>query len=205
MIQAHYRDARRVERPHPWAPCFSFSPESAQAAPLVAALQDGSWQAQWPYPLADSLVTGFAAASDEPLPPGLANACLLVPGRLPAPPWGSVWLDKENVLFGDSTLALREWMRARTELVTQRKARSRKIILVRSCCWPPGCANPRRRRRFRSFSPGICCPGPAGSSRCLSPEPKHPFYHSLGQLAQATLAEWQRQLPIAVADKPLYR
>lgn len=27
------------------------------------------------------------------------------------PPWGSVWLDRESVLFGDSTLALRQWMR----------------------------------------------------------------------------------------------
>ena len=33
----------------------------------------------------------------------------------------------------------------------------------------------------------------------------HPFYQSLAELAQATLAEWQHQLPIAVADKPLYR
>ncbi|MCS6037733.1 molecular chaperone TorD family protein [Klebsiella pneumoniae subsp. pneumoniae] len=33
------------------------------------------------------------------------------PWALPAPPWGSVWLDKESVLFGDSTLALRQWMR----------------------------------------------------------------------------------------------
>ncbi len=29
----------------------------------------------------------------------------------PPPPWGSVWLDRESVLFGDSTLALRQWMR----------------------------------------------------------------------------------------------
>ena len=33
------------------------------------------------------------------------------PYALPAPPWGSVWLDRESVLFGDSTLALRQWMR----------------------------------------------------------------------------------------------
>jgi hypothetical protein len=38
-------------------------------------------------------------------------------------------------------------------------------------------------------------PGPAGSLRCLSPGPT-PLYQSLGQLAQATLAEWQRQLPL---------
>lgn len=172
MIQAHYRDAVALSA-RTLGALFSFSPESAQAAPLVAALQDGSWQAQWPYPLADSLVTGFAAASDEPLPqPG--NACLLVPGRCP-PRRGvrSGWIKR---MCCSATLL---WHCgsgcARTELVTQRKARSRKIILVRSCCWPPGCANPRRRRRFRSFSPGICCPGPAGSSRCLSPEPNTPF------------------------------
>ena len=51
----------------------------AQAAPLVAALQDGSWQAQWPFPLADSLVTGFAAASDSiesPLTSGISISVL---------------------------------------------------------------------------------------------------------------------------------
>jgi hypothetical protein len=80
MMQAHYRDAVALSA-RTLGALFSFSPESAQAAPLVAAA-DGSWQAQWPFPLADSLVTGFAAASDEPLPrPG--NACLSVPGRCP--------------------------------------------------------------------------------------------------------------------------
>lgn len=34
------------------------------------------------------------------------------PDRLAAPPWGSVYLDRESVIFGDSTLALRAWMRA---------------------------------------------------------------------------------------------
>lgn len=110
MIQAHYRDAVALSA-RTLGALFSFSPESAQAAPLVAALQDGSWQAQWPFPLADSLVTGFAAASDEPLPQAWQRL-FIGPWALPAPPWGSVWLDKENVLFGDSTLALREWMRA---------------------------------------------------------------------------------------------
>ena len=33
----------------------------------------------------------------------------------------------------------------------------------------------------------------------------HPFYQALGQLAQATLAQWQENLPIAVAEKALYR
>jgi TorA maturation chaperone TorD len=48
---------------------------------------------------------------DEPLADAWQRL-FIGPWALPAPPWGSVWLDKESVLFGDSTLALREWMRA---------------------------------------------------------------------------------------------
>ncbi|RAN85920.1 twin-argninine leader-binding protein DmsD, partial [Bacillus sp. SRB_28] len=36
-------------------------------------------------------------------------------------------------------------------------------------------------------------------------EAGHPFYQALGQLSQATLAEWQDTLTLVVADKPLYR
>ena len=32
------------------------------------------------------------------------------PGAKPAPPWGSVYTDRECVVFGDTTLELRAWM-----------------------------------------------------------------------------------------------
>ncbi len=34
-------------------------------------------------------------------------------GDMPSPPWGSAYLDKENALFGASTLELREFMRSK--------------------------------------------------------------------------------------------
>lgn len=34
------------------------------------------------------------------------------PAPKPAPPWGSVYTDRDQVMFGASTLALRAWMRA---------------------------------------------------------------------------------------------
>ncbi len=33
------------------------------------------------------------------------------PNPMPTPPWGSVYTDREQVVFGESTLALRQWMR----------------------------------------------------------------------------------------------
>lgn len=33
-------------------------------------------------------------------------------GDMPAPPWGSVYLDKERVIFGESTIAYRQFLRS---------------------------------------------------------------------------------------------
>ena len=91
---------------------FYFAPDSDQAAPLVKALTAGEWVQDWPlpaetlHPVADT----FASSSDEPLADAWQRL-FIGPYALPAPPWGSVWLDRESVLFGDSTLALRQWMR----------------------------------------------------------------------------------------------
>jgi TorA maturation chaperone TorD len=125
------------------------------------------------------------------------------PWALPAPPWGSVWLDKESVLFGESTLALREWMRERhrTGRRSQRTGRP-----FRHPAAAGGVA-------VRNGAGGVVCQLLAWhllpwSGRFLSvfvERAAHPFYQALGQLAQATLAQWQENLPIAVAEKPLYR
>ena len=78
----------------------------------MQALIAGKWVQDWPLspetlqPVADT----FATSSDEPLTDAWQRL-FIGPYALPAPPWGSVWLDRESVLFGDSTLALRQWMR----------------------------------------------------------------------------------------------
>jgi len=92
---------------------FYYPPESEQTQALIAAFRQGEWQTQWPLaPEAlTPLVPLFCAESKETIPEAWQRL-FIGPWALPAPPWGSVWLDKESVLFGDSTLALREWMRA---------------------------------------------------------------------------------------------
>ena len=91
---------------------FYFAPNSTLAEPLVTAFTDGEWVTQWPYPIlhADTLSAGFASPAEESLAEAWQRL-FIGPDALPSPPWGSVWLDRENVLFGDSTLALRQWMR----------------------------------------------------------------------------------------------
>ncbi len=91
---------------------FYYAPESAEAAPLVAVLTSDGWETQWPLPEASlaPLVTAFQTQCEETHAQAWQRL-FVGPWALPSPPWGSVWLDRESVLFGDSTLALRQWMR----------------------------------------------------------------------------------------------
>ncbi len=140
---------------------FSYAPNSAEIAPLVAAFQDGSWQQQWPFPVAAPLASGFAASAEETLPEAWQRL-FIGPWALPAPPWGSVWLDKESVLFGDSTLALRQWMRE-NGIALEADGTNRKIISAPCYSWRHGCAKRSRMRCSLNCWPGTCCRGPGVS------------------------------------------
>ncbi len=182
---------------------FSYAPNSAEIAPLVAAFQDGSWQQQWPFPVAAPLASGFAASAEETLPEAWQRL-FIGPWALPAPPWGSVWLDKESVLFGDSTLALRQWMRENGIALeadgNEPEDHFGTVLLL--AAW---LCETEQDALFAQLLAWHLLPWSGRFLSVFVDHAAHPFYQTLGQLAQATLAQWQESLPIAVAQKPLYR
>ena len=182
---------------------FSYAPNSPQIAPLVAAFQDGSWQQQWPFPVAAPLASGFTASAEEPLPEAWQRL-FIGPWALPAPPWGSVWLDKESVLFGDSTLALREWMRANGVGLSEQRAEPEDhfgtLLLLAAWLCESG-----EDEAFNQLLAWHILPWSGRFLSVFIAGAGNPFYQALGQLAQETLTRWQAWLPCAVANKPLYR
>lgn len=184
---------------------FYYSPQSEQAAPLVAALRDNSWATQWPLsasvlaPLADA----FAAPLDEPLHEAWQRL-LIGPWALPAPPWGSVWLDKESVLFGDSTLALRQWMRENNIAFDsqQNEPEDHFGALLLLAAWLAEQGNTDACEQLLAWH---LLPWSGRFLSVFTEEAQHPFFEALGQLAQLTLTDWQSNLLIPVAQKPLYR
>ncbi|HCR0942395.1 TPA: Tat proofreading chaperone DmsD, partial [Enterobacter hormaechei] len=126
------------------------------------------------------------------------------PYALPAPPWGSVWLDRESVLFGDSTLALRQWMRENHIAfeMQQNEPEDHFGTLLMLAAWLA--ENGRETERDQLLAWHLL----PWSMRFLSvfvENAAHPFYTALGKLAQLTLAEWQSTLLIPIAEKTLYR
>ncbi|VFS18886.1 anaerobic dimethyl sulfoxide reductase maturation protein (twin-arginine leader-binding protein) [Escherichia coli] len=135
---------------------FYYAPESAEAAPLVAVLTNDSWETQWPLPEASlaPLVTAFQTQSEETHAQAWQRL-FVGPWALPSPPWGSVWLDRESVLFGDSTLALRQWMRRERHSVRNEAKRTGRSFWFTAAdgCVVGGEWSPDRMRRIAGMAP----------------------------------------------------
>ena len=91
---------------------FYRAPDAAGMAELRHYLATDDLAEKWPWgspAQLSAIVRDFAAAPDEA---GLAREyqrLFIGPDALPAPPWGSVYLDRECCLFGDSTLRLMDF------------------------------------------------------------------------------------------------
>lgn len=103
------------------APFFLNDPRTGDAADAFAAMAEldvAAAAAEWPFvdeaTAADALALmreGLAAGADNENLVWEYRRLFVGPGHLPAPPWGSVYTDRECVVFGEATLALRAWMR----------------------------------------------------------------------------------------------
>ena len=97
------------------APFFLNDPRTGDAADAFAAMAEldvAAAAAEWPFVDALSLmVNGLADGIDADDLVWEYRRLFVGPAPKPAPPWGSVYTDRECVVFGEATLALRAWMR----------------------------------------------------------------------------------------------
>ncbi len=101
-------------------PLFLYDPADAAVAPVyeaIAALDAEEAAAAWPFAAPEDaaralglLCEGLARGVDDALV-WEYRRLFTGPAAKVAPPWGSVYTDRECVVFGESTLALRQWLR----------------------------------------------------------------------------------------------
>ncbi|POP47143.1 Tat proofreading chaperone DmsD [Superficieibacter electus] len=184
---------------------FYYPPDTPDVAPLVEAFVSGDWVEQWPLPsqAVQPLAVTFATHSDEPLARAFQRL-FVGPWALPAPPWGSVWMDRESVLFGDSTLALRQWMRENSIAFEsqQNEPEDHFGTLLLLAAW---LSENGRHTECEQLLAWHLLPWATRFLTLLTEHAEHPFYRALGELAQLTLKQWRDGLLIPVAQKQLYR
>lgn len=182
-------------------------PKSRDVASLYATLEDPTWAEQWPVQheelaaIAQRMTDGFNYAEES-----LSEAwqrLFIGPYALPASPWGSVYLDKENVLFGDSMLELRRWMR-KNDISNEQESNEPEDhigLLLMLTAW---LAEEGLQQKVDELLAWHILPWSGRFLELFIANAEHPFYQALGELTQITLADWQKEMLIPVATKELH-
>ncbi len=171
---------------------FLQSPKEGNAAAEIAkSLCEMRLSEEWPFGNEEELAQAaalFAQAKDETdYALGRAYHHLFVgPGPRKAAPWGSVYLDSEAVVFGDSCLLLVRWMRANGIALFEDESREpvdhigRIFVLLAWLCEN----NPELIEEFLRLH---VLPWSDKFFDRLDAANEGPFYAGLSKLARATL------------------
>ncbi len=185
---------------------FYYEPHSDAAATLVQMLQNTGWESEWPQsrPLPSAIPALMARNSPDETIEQAYQRLFVGPWALPAPPWGSVWLDRENVLFGDSTLTLRQWMQSRgiAHSSAMNEPEDHIGTLLMLAAW---LADAGQQQALDELLAWHLLPWAPRFLECFIENAAHPFWQGLGELTRFTLSEWRSGLLIPVAEKPLFR
>ena len=125
------------------------------------------------------------------------------PQSLPAPPWGSVYTDRDCVVFGESTLALRSWMRAHgVKRLSDEKTPEDHIGLVLAMAGWLAEAKPELVGEFLQLH---VLPWSGHLLEQLEDAAQHPFYQGLAAIARMSLEGMKDVFSLDVAVPRFYR
>lgn len=189
----------------------------AQSDPAVLA-------AEWPFvdkdqalPLLATLTAGAAAHLDAQdgaegggwsAPDALTEEyrrLFVGPGHKAAAPWGSVYTDKDQVVFGASTLELRDWLR-RNGIAVNRNDNSDEpedhigtmlVLLAWIAGEKPEAAEEYLREHLLPWAPHFL--------ELMERESDQEFFQALAALTRLTLMGMQEQLKLEVEIPRFYR
>ncbi|OUO87599.1 DMSO reductase maturation protein DsmD [Gordonibacter sp. An230] len=125
------------------------------------------------------------------------------PAPKPAPPWGSVYTDRECVVFGASTLELRAWMRTRgiARLGGEREPEDHIGLMLALMAWiarnRPADLDDYLRLHLLTWAPHYLDE--------LAEAASHPFYEGLARLTGITLEGIRVERGLEVTVPRFYR
>ena len=184
--------------------------EAGAAFQALAALDVDAAAAEWPF-ADEAEARACLALMKEGLAHGIEDDDLVWeyrrlfvgPAPKPAPPWGSVYTDRECVVFGESTLALRAWMRAQgiERLVDDKTPEDHIGLMLVLMAWiarnQPADLDDYLRLHLLPWSSHFLDE--------LAEAAKQPFYEGLARLAKASLEGIQSERALDVAYPRFYR
>lgn len=198
------------------SPLFTEDPKLGKGAGVIGAfaqLDVDAAAADWPFvdPQAAkdalALMKQGAQPQDDgrPVDPLTAEYRRLFvgPAAKACPPWGSVYTDKDMVIFGESTLALRSWMRA-NGIARQDDEKTPEDHIGLLLAMLPYLAQHKPELVVEFLRDHVL----TWSSHFLdlmAQQARHPFYQGLAAITKASLEGMQAKLGIKVVYPKYFR
>lgn len=195
-----------------FGPLFLYEPSSDATRELyetLAAMDVRAAAEDWPFvsldsaqPLLERIQGALGSSSEEDLL-WEYRRLFVGPARKAAPPWGSVYLDKDQVIFGLSTLDLRQWMRengiAKTTEDGDPEDHIGRMLLLMS--WlsenEPEALPAFLQDHLLTWAPHFL--------QVVSRETEGDFFAALAQLCEASLEGMREELALTVPPVKFYR
>ncbi|MBC2888476.1 Tat proofreading chaperone DmsD [Gordonibacter massiliensis (ex Traore et al. 2017)] len=194
-------------------PLFLNDPKTGDAGAAFQALAEldvDAAAAEWPF-VDDEEAARDLGLMKEGLAKGAEDDDLvweyrrlfIGPAPKPAPPWGSVYTDRECVVFGQTTLELRAWMREQgiERLVDDKTPEDHIGLMLVLMAWIAG----NRPEALDEYLSLHLLTWSSHFLDQLAGAADQPFYEGLARLAQASLEGIQAQLALDVTYPRFYR
>lgn len=182
---------------------FYLSPQHPSSQSVLSFFQQPDWQQQWlELKHAGSLIPLIEQGLSEDLEEQYQRL-FIGPNQLIAPPWGSVYLDPESVIFGNSLLALRDFLQQQ-QIIFEANSNEPEdhfgLMLMLAAYIAEN-----KPSLLTEFLTQHLLPWSGRYLELLSQQTESPFYQAMALLAQQTLAYWQSYLGLSIPKAQLYR
>lgn len=194
-------------------PFYLEDPAKGKAGAAFEAMREldaAQAASDWPFVEA-SVALPLLKAMQEGLEDGIDAEALvweyrrlfIGPAIKPAPPWGSVYTDRDGVVFGHSTLELRSWMRQNgiARLGSDTTPEDHIGLLLLLMAW----LAENRPELLEDFFRLHLLTWSSHFLEQLAAATEHPFYRGLAGLTQVSLEGIQTALHIRVEYPRFYR
>ena len=185
---------------------FYYEPSHSRIAGVLDFFRQPTWTQEWEIPLEEKACKKITALINQGLTQDLTEQyqnLFIGPNELVAPPWGSVYLDPECVIFGNSLLALRDFLK-RHQIAFQAQQDEPEDHIGLMLMLAAYLAETRPHLLVEFLSQHLLIWAPHFLTKLANVE-NHPFYQGLAQLTLITLDDWKQKLSLSVPDVRFYR
>ncbi|WCG84644.1 Tat proofreading chaperone DmsD [Pectobacterium sp. A5351] len=185
---------------------FTYFYNPSHNSEIIEYFTENIWLEEWPYGTVNEkkeINVFFNQKNFENESIEQAYKRLFVgPELLAAPPWGSVYLDQENVLFGWSTIELRNWMHENNieNLLLCSEPEDHFGLMLMLVSWVAE-NNPNKLNELLNEH---LLPWGSRYLEKLFACSDFPFYEGIAILTKLTLKSWQEDLNLQPAKKELF-